>query len=84
MDAFLKMEEFELALDAFELTQVIFAPITEVAMAVGAFTHLCEGSTALFLVARELLLRTIAYEWKYTPDALRIALMLLRGRTDPY
>ena len=77
MDAFLKTEQFELALDVYELTQYMFSPIMELTIAVSAFTHICEGSSALFLEARELMLKLQTYEWEYSADALRIALGLL-------
>ena len=78
MDVLLKREEFELALDAYELLEQVYSPVIHKATAVGAFAHICEGSTTLMLEARELLDRLKFNGWKYTHEAVKIAVILLK------
>eukprot|EP00800_Vazella_pourtalesii_P002347 TRINITY_DN12178_c0_g1_i1.p1 TRINITY_DN12178_c0_g1~~TRINITY_DN12178_c0_g1_i1.p1 ORF type:complete len:140 (+),score=28.33 TRINITY_DN12178_c0_g1_i1:54-422(+) len=78
MDVLLKREKFELALDAFDLLEQVYSPVIRQATAVGAFAHICEGSTALMLEARDLLDRLKFSEWRFTHEAVKIAVILLR------
>ncbi|KAI6651553.1 hypothetical protein LOD99_5161 [Oopsacas minuta] len=77
MDSLLKEQEFELALDAYELLEQVFSPITGQAIAIGAFAHVCEGSTALMMEARELLAKLKLSEWRFTHEAVKIAFIIL-------
>ena len=78
MDALLKKEEFELALDAYDLLEQVFTSVTNLATALGAFAHVCEGSAALMLEANELLSQLCSNQWQFTNDALRIVFVLLK------
>ena len=78
MDALLKRDEYELALDTYELLEQVFTPVNEIATAVGAFAHVCEGSTALMLEARELISRLHNNGWRFAADALRIVFVILK------
>ena len=78
MDILLKREKFELALDAYDLLEQVYSPVINQATAVGAFAHICEGSTALMLEARELLDTLKLEEWEFTHEAVKIAVVLLK------
>ena len=78
MDAFLKREQYELALDAYDLLEQVFKPVTSLASAMGAFAHVCEGSAALMLEAQELLRKLHSSGWGHTAGALRIVFVVLR------